>query len=97
MSQSETETPGVFDTLGRLASTVPAILQNRLELLVVELQEERIRHFNALLLAATIVALGFFTLATVAVALLIVAWNEYGVRRLLAASGLGLVSMLKKC
>jgi uncharacterized membrane protein YqjE len=94
MEQGETKRHGLFDTLRRLGATVLAILQNRLELLVVELQEERVRLFNALLLAAVVVGLGFLTLATVAVVVLIVVWKEYGVTGLLAVSGLGLITTL---
>ena len=91
MEPGETGRHGLFTTLRRLGATVLRILQNRLELLVVELQEERIRLFDALLLAAVVVALGLFSLTTAAVAVLIVVWNEYGVSGLLAASGLGVV------
>jgi uncharacterized membrane protein YqjE len=80
--------------LRRLAATILAIFQNRLELLMVELQEERLRLFNALLLTTAIVALGGFTLAMAAFALGVVVWDEFGVQGLFALSGLGLVSTL---
>ena len=92
MEGHPSDRPGLLASVRRLASTMLAVLQNRLELLVVELQEERIRLVNALLLAATVVALGFFTLATAGIALLIVVWGEFGVGGLLALSGLGLLS-----
>lgn len=57
-----------LDSLRRLGTTVVAVLQNRLELLAVELQEERLRLFRALLVAAVVVALGFVSLATATVA-----------------------------
>lgn len=94
MEQSDTKRHGLFDGLRRIGSTVLAILQNRLELLLVELQEERLRLFNTLILAAVVIALGFLTLATFAVAVLVVVWNEYGVIGLLTAGGLGLVATL---
>ena len=94
MNEGETDRHGLFDTLRRLGSTVLAILQNRLELLAVELQEERIRLFDALLLAAVVVVLGCFTLTTAAVAVLIVVWNEYGMNGLLAVSGVGFIATL---
>lgn len=94
MNQGESERHGFFDTLRRLGSRVLAILQNRLELLVVELEEERIRLFDALLLAAVVVVLGYFTLTTAAVAVLMVVWNKYGVNGLLAASGLGFIATI---
>ena len=79
MDENKTVQLGALETLRRLAATIPAILQNRLELLVVELEEERLGLFNALLLTAAIVALGFVTLALAAFALAVVAWHEYGV------------------
>jgi uncharacterized membrane protein YqjE len=94
MEQGEAQRHGVFETVRRLAATVLAILHNRLELVVVELEQERLRLFDALLLAAVVVTLGFFTLATAVVAVLIVVWDKYGVNGLMAASGLGLVCTL---
>jgi uncharacterized membrane protein YqjE len=94
MDEKETVSPGLLETLRRLAATVLAIFQNRLELLVVELQEERGRLFNALLLTAAIVALGFFTLALAVSALVVVVWVECGLKGLFALSGLGLFSTL---
>ena len=94
MEEKEPVRSGMMEALCRLGATVLATLQNRLELLAVELQEERVRFFNALLLVAVVVALGFFTLATVACALVIVVWNVFGVAGLFVFSGLGLVSTL---
>jgi len=78
----------------RSGATILAILQNRLELLVVELEEERLRLFKALLLAAAIIGLGFITLALATAALVVVAWSEFGVLGLLTLCGLSLVSTL---
>jgi uncharacterized membrane protein YqjE len=94
VDQNEPNRPGVFSTLRRLASTVLAILQNRLELLAVEWEEERTRIFHALLLTGAVVALGFLTLTAAAVALLSLAWDAFGVKGLFAASGVGLVGTL---
>jgi uncharacterized membrane protein YqjE len=94
MDQQATARPRLLETLRRLGTTILVILQNRLELLVVELQEERVRLFNVLLLTATLVALGFFTLAMAALAVVVVVWNQFGVKGLLMTSGLGLVSTL---
>ena len=94
MDENESVRPGFMETLRRLAVTILAIFQNRLELLVVELQEERVRLFNALLLTAAIVALGFFTLAMAALAVVVVVWNQFGVKGLLLMSGVGFISTL---
>ena len=56
---------GVFASLRRLLKTVVAIAQNRLELLLVEMQEERWRFFDALLLTGAVrVALGQLSRST---------------------------------
>ena len=94
MNEPESSRPGVLETLRRLFSTSLGILQNRLELLVVELQEERLRVFNALLLLAVIVALGLFTFATGAAVLVIVLWDHLGVLGLLVVSGISLAATL---
>ncbi len=94
MDEDQSTQPGVFNTLRRLGATLLSILQNRLQLLVVELQEERLRLFNALLLVALVVGLGFFTLLTAVAAVLIMVWNEFGVKGLLVASALGLIGTL---
>ena len=83
-----------MSALGRLASTVLKVVQNRLELLTVELQEERIRLINTLLLTATVAALGFLTLATVVVTVMIVTWDRFGVTGMLVLSAAGLVATL---
>lgn len=94
MDGNRTVQPGVLEPLRRLGATILAILQNRLELLLVELEEERLRLLNALLLAAAIVMLGFLTLALATAALLVIAWNELGVMGLVMLCGLSLLSTL---
>ena len=56
---------GVFASLRRLLKTVVAIAQNRLELLLVEMQEERWRFFDALLLTGAVLILAAMTLMLV--------------------------------
>lgn len=65
---------GIFASLGRLRKTFFAIAHNRLELLLVELREERWRFFDVLLLAGLVLILVAMTLlvATVAIVLLCV-------------------------
>lgn len=48
---SEAQQPGLIDTIKRLARTLAATVHNRVELLVLEFQEEGIRLVGALLLA----------------------------------------------
>jgi uncharacterized membrane protein YqjE len=94
MEEEDTKQSGVFSAFRRLASTILGLIHNRVELLVVELREERIRLVHVLLLVATIVALGLITLAAAATAALILVWDRFGVGGLFAASGLGLVATL---
>ena len=62
---------GIFASLGRLLKTGLAILHNRLELLLVELQEERWRFFDLLLLAGVVLILGAMTLLVVTVTIVV--------------------------
>ena len=62
MEQPGESGPGLFASLGRLLKTVLSIAQNRLELLLVEAQEERWRAFDALLLAGAVLILALMTL-----------------------------------
>lgn len=62
---------GIFASLKRLLSTVLAIAQNRLELFLVETQEERARFFELLLLAGLVIGLALLSLAMVTFALVI--------------------------
>ncbi len=56
--------PGVIGLLRRLLRTLLSVAQNRLELLLVEAQEERLQFFETLLLACAVVVLGAITLST---------------------------------
>ena len=66
MDEKETVRSGNAGNVAPAGSTVLAILQNRLELLAVELQEERVRLFNALLLRRPLWRWDLFTLAMAA-------------------------------
>jgi uncharacterized membrane protein YqjE len=63
---------GIFASLRRLLKTVLAIAQNRLELLLVEMQEERWRFFDALLLAGAVLILSAMTLTVATITLVVV-------------------------
>lgn len=62
MELPEDKKPGLFASLKRLLKTVAAIAENRLELLLVEWQEERLRLFEVLLLAGIVLILLLMTL-----------------------------------
>lgn len=65
MESSGGNSPGVFGSLRRLAQTLLAVGQNRLELLLVEAREERLQFFETLLLAGTVIVLGAITAGTI--------------------------------
>ena len=72
MEAPEKNTPGVFESLGRLLKTVIVIAHNRLELLLVEVQEERWQFFNALLLAGVVLILALMTLMAATIMIVVV-------------------------
>jgi uncharacterized membrane protein YqjE len=92
--QEPTPPPGLQISLRRLGATILAIVHNRLELVVVELQEHRIRLIEALWLVVAAIVLAFFTLTLAAAALILLVWKEFGVAGLFILSGLGLLGTL---
>ena len=72
MEEPGESTPGIFASLGRLLKTVFVIAQNRVELLLVELREERWRFFNALLLAGVVLILALMTLMAATITIVVV-------------------------
>src|ERR1039458_4422659 len=64
--------PGIFASLGRLLKTVLAIAQNRLELLLVEVREERWRFFDALLMAGIVLIMATMTLMAATITIVVV-------------------------
>jgi uncharacterized membrane protein YqjE len=91
MPEPEDKKPGLFASLKQLLKTVAAIAENRLELLLVEWQEERWRLFEALILAGIVLLLALMTLmvATVTIVVICVINNQLGL-----IVGLGLVYLL---
>jgi len=63
---------GFFASLRRLLRTVLDIAQNRLELFLVELQEERWQFFDAMLLVGTVLILAGMTLMVVTVTIVVI-------------------------
>ena len=72
MDEAGQSREGVFASFRRLLKTVLAIAQNRLELLLVELQQERWRFFDALLLAGAVLILAAMTLMVATITLVVV-------------------------
>src|SRR5882672_5418455 len=68
--------PGLFSSVKRLLSTALAGVENRFELFLVELREERFRVFDVLLLGCAAAVLGFMALLTVTVTLVVMFWDS---------------------
>jgi len=62
MEPSTEDAPGLLHSLKRLGRTALGIVENRVELLVVELEEERWRVVDVLLLVASATVLALMTL-----------------------------------
>jgi len=69
---------GLLATGKRILQTVGDLAQSRLELFLVELQEERVRLFDALVLVGAAVVCALMTLAVLTFTLVVVFW-EYRV------------------
>lgn len=68
MSDPDSPSRGLFDSLGKLLGTVLSSLQNRAELFALELREEKYRLINLIFLAGLVLFLGvvaFLLLLTV--------------------------------
>jgi uncharacterized membrane protein YqjE len=94
MDDQEEAPPGLPETLRRLGASILAVVQNRLELLVVELHEDRIRLFEALLMLIALVALGFFSLMLAAAGVIILVWHYFDVWGLFILCGISLIATL---
>lgn len=72
----------------RLAKRLLVLGENRLELLLVEVQEERVRLLRVILLALGAAALGFLAGVTLTGTIVVLFWNFSPVAVLLALTGL---------
>ena len=98
--EPEQASPGLLESLRRLAATVVSLLQTRLELIVADLEEERERVFEIVLWA--IAALFFLAIGLLVLTLLgvLVLWEQHwigaivglGVAFLAIGAGLGLLA-----
>jgi len=76
----------------RLVRDFVAVVHNRAELLVVELREERLKLFGALLLAAAAVVLGLLTLVLLTFTVVLAAGEEHRVIAAAIATALYLLA-----
>jgi uncharacterized membrane protein YqjE len=77
------ETPhaegGILATLTRMLKTLRDVAENRVELLLVEWKEERLRLLNVLLLAAAGMLCALMTLVMVTLTVVVVFWDTHRV------------------
>ena len=86
MDTSPEPSPGLFSAVRRLLNTALAGVENRIELFLVELREERFRVCDVLLLGCAGAVLGFMALLTVTVTLVVIFWDSARVIVLVALS-----------
>ena len=67
---------GLFSSLKRLADLGVATARNRIELFAVELQEEKCRLVQSLLLVAAVIALGTTALCLVTITIVLLFWEN---------------------
>ena len=77
MDETRHESGGLFATGKRILKTLYSLAETRLELFVVELQEERIRMFDALLLVSVCVLCSFMALALLTLIVIVVFWEQH--------------------
>src|SRR3954466_2460839 len=88
MSASQKSGPGLFGSVRRLVDTGLGLAQNRLELLVVEFQEEKIRFAELLMLICVLVAAGMVALLVATFTIVLVFWEN---GRLPALAGMSIL------
>jgi uncharacterized membrane protein YqjE len=69
--------PGLMASLKRLLHTMAATVRNRVELFAVELEEDRLRLIDTLLLAAAVVVFSLLTLVMLTFSALLLASEEH--------------------
>ncbi len=78
MDDPQHEPDGLLATGKRILRSVGDLVQSRLELLLLELKEERIRLLDALLLVAACGVCALMTLASLTFTLVVIFWEHRG-------------------
>ena len=92
MADSQESAPGIFGSLRRLLDTLLATAQNRVELIALELQEEKCRLVELFLWMSAVVALGMMSLAMVTLTIVVLFWNNGRLAALITLSALYLLA-----
>jgi uncharacterized membrane protein YqjE len=94
---------GLFASVKRMADLALATMHTRIELFAVEVQEEKCRFVQAVLLTAGAIALGVSALALATIALVVLFWDHGRIAILCGLSGLFILGAglmfrsLRKC
>jgi uncharacterized membrane protein YqjE len=88
MEPSHTHTGQLVETSKRFARRLLTIGENRIELLMVEVQEERERLLHAILLALCVAGFGLLTGVALTGAIVVLLWDLSRVAALLVLTGL---------
>jgi len=91
MLEADQHPPGLFGSIRRVIDTGVDILQNRLELITVELQQEKCRVVELLILTSAVIFCGFMAVAFLT---LTIAWLFSEEKRIYALAGLTLVYLI---
>ena len=100
MASSEPKSAGIIESVKRLGETALALLQNRLQLFSVELQEEKYRAIQAVLWLSAGVAFVFLGLAIGVATVAILVLQQWGLpglaglTLLLLAVGAGVIAVM---
>ena len=91
MAETETKTESAFGSFRKIGGIVAAVLQNRADLLALELQEEKYRLVEVLILVGIALALGMMALFVFTGVIIFAVPEAY---RLWVACGLGVLYLL---
>ena len=92
MADSQESAPGILGSLRRLLDTLLATAQNRVELIALELQEEKCRLVELFLWMSAVVALSMMSLAMVTLTIVVLFWNNGRLAALITLSALYLLA-----
>ena len=87
MSTSGESGRGLWASVKRIGDTLVSLVQNRVELFAVELQEEKCRLVEAILCAAAVAAFGMMTLTLVTITVVVLFWENGRLAALMGLSG----------
>jgi uncharacterized membrane protein YqjE len=76
MIDSPVYAPGIFGSVRRLADTSLAVVQNRLELIAVELGEEKTRLISVLVWGALLIFFAFMTIIALTATVVFLLWEH---------------------